>query len=428
MVIKNANELASSPLRKQALLIAEAAFSAINTTNLFRDHFFYDPKKDVMIIKGNTYPLTSFKRVFLCGVGKVAFEAARSIQEEMDGRIGGGVVIDIVSGEIPGLSVHQGTHPLPSEQNYKASKELFDLVSGCNEQDLIIMITSGGASSLFTLPAQITIDEERNITQALLKSGATINEINVIRKHLSSVKGGQLAKAAYPASVLNLVFSDVPGDDLSTIASGPLVMDHSTAFDAMTLMNKYHVLELCDMYSCNIHETPKDEKYFEKVENILFCSGKDALRAMVGKAADLGLKPRVWSEAFTGEAKEIGPAVVMAAQKGQCILGVGESTVTMAKENMGKGGRNQEMAVSALLAMPDQCVFAAVASDGRDNSDAAGGIVDQSMLLEAKNQHLDLQTALAKHDEYDALQQMGGLLQTGITGSNISDFFICIKQ
>lgn len=428
MKLQNFEELATSPLRKQALLIAEAGLEAVDTVNIIANHFYYNERNEELTVRGQKFALKQYQRVVLIGFGKAAFMAIKEIREKLGRRVDSGYVIDIISGDIPGVISRQGTHPLPSEGNISATKEMMDIIAACGEDDLIIMVTSGGASSLLTLPAGMTVEEERDITEALMEAGANIQEINTVRKHLSLVKGGQMAKAAYPATVINLIFSDVPGDELSTVASGPMVLDSTTAYNAMAVMKKYDVLEMCNIYSCHLHETPKDHKYFEKVHNILFCSAKDAISAMSTKAYDLGFNVRIWSEAFTGEAAEIGPAVVMSVTEGECLLGAGESVVTIKDNHHGRGGRNQEMALSALPAMMEDCVFVTVASDGRDNSDAAGAIVDLDTLDKAQAGKLDISGLLSEHNEYEALKQLGVLLKTGITGSNVSDFFICVKQ
>ncbi|HMQ02032.1 MAG TPA: DUF4147 domain-containing protein, partial [Candidatus Doudnabacteria bacterium] len=274
----------------------------------------------------------------------------------------------------------------------------------------------------------ITLDEERQITQALMDAGATILEMNTVRKHLSSVKGGGLAKYAYPATMINLIFSDIPGDDISMVASGPTVPDTTTIADAMAVMEKYQVLDRCRMDQCGMRETPKELRYFRAVQNILFCSGAVALAAMKRQAHDLGLRVRVWSSAFSGEAKELARQMLADIKPGECVLAAGESVVTISTKEKGSGGRNQEMALAALLALPPHTVFAAINTDGRDNSDIAGAIVDENNLRKAEHLGLDLADFLRRHDEYNVLSDIHASIVTGITGSNVSDLVAIIRE
>jgi glycerate-2-kinase len=335
-------------------------------------------------------------------------------------------VIDLVEGKMDNVVCKVGTHPFPTTVNVAATKELVGLLDGCAEEDLIIAVISGGGSSLLCYPVDMTCEEERNITKTLMKSGANISEINTVRKHISRVKSGQLAKICYPATVISLVFSDVPGDDLSLVASGPLVKDTTTMHEAMEIMHKYNVLDRCKLPSCSMVETPKEDKYFEKVTNVLICSSKDALMAMAEKAEDLGLKPRIWQTAFQGEARKLGPQIVQETKANECLLGAGESTVTVTGK--GRGGRNQEMALAALEHLSANQVFVTVASDGYDNSEAAGALVDQGVLQQAKRLNLSIAEYLENNDSYIFFQETGSSLQTGLTGANVSDFFVSLRD
>ncbi len=426
-IIKNFDQLATTSLRKQTLLIAEAGLSAIKTPKIVHDLVHVDGK-GVLHVKGQQFPLKKYKHIVVVGFGKVALDAVTALQEILGDKISSGYVIDIVPGKLENIVCKVGTHPLPSLTNVLATHQLMGMLESCTKDDLVISVVSGGGSSLLCAPAEVTIEEERAITQALMESGATIQEENTVRKHLSLVKGGQLAQIAYPATMVNLIFSDVPGDDLSQVASGPTMLDKTTMHDAMNILNKYEILKACKMHSCGLVETPKDEKYFTNVHNIALCSGKDAIVAMAKKAEDLGFRTKIWNDKFAGEASELGPQIAQAAESGVCLLAAGESTVTITPERKGKGGRNQELALAALPHLAANTVLAAVASDGRDNSDLAGAIVSPETNEAIRAGGHNIEHSLEYHDEYDLMVEANAGLETGITGTNVSDLIICLQQ
>lgn len=427
-MIRNHLQLATTPARKQALRILEAGLLAVETKQLMQNGFFYDTHKDILHLQGKQFPLKQYRHVVFVGIGKVSAKVAEFVESQMQYRLAGGVVIDVVPANTKTIVSRVGTHPLPSSANVSATNEIITMLENLTEDDLAIMVISGGGSSLMTNPQVVSLEEERKITQALMDAGASISEMNIVRKHLSSVKGGGLAKYAYPASVISLIFSDIPGDDLDQVASGPTVLDKSTVNDAMEVMHKYQVLDRCRMDHCGMRETPKESKYFNKVTNILFCSNQVALKAMERQAHDLGLKVKVWPGSFSGEARELAKQFVSLLKPGECLVAVGESVVTIKSEQKGSGGRNQEMALAALLNLPKDVTFVALNSDGHDNSDVAGGIVDQTNLAKAKSLGIDLNSHLDHHDEYGVLSDIGASIMTGITGINISDLVVAIHQ
>lgn len=428
MIIKNYEHLATSTSRKQILRILEAGLEAINTENLMRQNFAYNKQEDALYINSKKFDISKFKKVVVVGAGKMVARAAEGIEEAMLDRLAGGMIIDIVPGNLKKIVSRVGTHPLPSGANVTATNEIITMLNNLTEQDLVIAIIGGGGSSLMTSPQVISVDEERMITKALMDSGADILETNTVRKHFSQIKGGGLAKLAYPASVISLIFSDVPGDDISMVASGPTVRDNTTIQDAMEIMNKHNILQKCSMQKCGFIETPKDKKYFEHVENILFCSNKMALDAMEEKAKDLGLRAKIWNSSFTGEARDLAQKIISEVKPNQCLIAGGESVVTMNSHDHGSGGRNQEMGLAALLKLQPGVVFAALASDGRDNSDVAGALVDETNLARANTLHLNLLDSLNRHDEYTALLDINAAIMTGVTGSNVSDLVVCIRE
>jgi glycerate 2-kinase len=427
-MIRNSVQLSTTTTRKHILRILEAGLQAVSPEQLIREQFAYDAKKDTLYVQGKAYQLRGFERVVVIGVGKVAAHVAELIESKMLNRIAGGIVIDVVPANTKKIVSLVGTHPLPSTVNVSATDELVTMLQNLTAKDLVLAIISGGGSSLLTSPQVISLEEERKITQALMDCGASITEMNTVRKHLSSVKGGNLAKYAYPASMISLIFSDIPGDDISQVASGPTVLDETTINDATEIMNRYQVLDRCSMDHCGMRETPKEQRYFNKVTNILFCSSAVALQAMERCAHDLGLRVKIWQSAFSGEASELAKEILADLEPNQCLLAAGESVVTIKGNLKGSGGRNQEMALAALLSLPDKVTFAALNSDGHDNSDVAGALVDNATLAQAKKLGLDLPVHLAHHDEYGLLSDLGASIMTGHTGSNVSDLVVAIKD
>lgn len=426
MIIKNFEALAISPLRKQALLIAESGFAAIQTKRAVHSQVTYHAARDRLTVMGHEYALGGVEKVVVVGFGKAAFEAASALYEILDSRITCGYVLDLSGGSRGSLTCTIGTHPFPTVVNVEATKQMVEVLRGLSEKDLVLCVVSGGGSSLLCYPYNMTCEIETRIVQTLMKHGATIEELNTVRKHISQVKGGKLAEVAYPAQIINFIFSDVPGDDPALVASGPTLPDRSTIADARAVLEKYNVLDLCSMPSCELIETPKDEKYFARVTTHVLVSGHTALEVMKAKAEDLGFRARVYKTAYSGEARELGPEFVRETKVGECLLAAGESTVTVKVD--GKGGRNLEMALAALEVVSEDQVFIAFDSDGFDNTDFAGAIVDNATLQNARRAGLDPTRELQSNSSYLFFERVGDYISTGLTGSNVADLIISLKQ
>jgi len=427
-IIKNFEILATSALRKSALQIAEAGLLAINTQKTFLRSVVYDQASQKLEILGKNFDLSGFNQVILLAFGKAAIDSAAAIQSILKNKLTKGFAIDITARDIPGVQTFLGTHPRPSEANFRAAKEIIDyLKANANEKTLVICAISGGGSALFELPYELSWEEQSRIFDALTKKGATIQELNTVRKHISHVKGGQLAKLIYPSTCLSLVLSDVPGDDLSVIASGCTVKDSTTIRDAQYILNKNEVLQTAQMPEIKLLETPKDDKYFSSVHNFILVSAKTALLAMREKAEELGFGVKIFNDRFQGEAEKLAKEIIFANdKKNQCLLGAGESTVIL--KGKGLGGRNQHLALASLSSIADNQVLITLASDGHDNSESAGAIVDASTIKRAKNLGLDIHQYLENNDSFTFFEQLGDSLQTGSTGSNVADLLVCITK
>lgn len=425
--IKNFDNLATSSLRRAVLGIAEAAYEAINTTRAIQRSVKYDSRLGRLRVLNQQFRLADFRRVRVLGIGKAAFEAAQALSQILGDRITDGYVLDVKAGELGAAIVSRaGTHPLASDLNRELTQQILAKFEHGDERDLVLCIISGGGSALLCAPYRQTPEQEAEVFKTLTAQGATIFEINTVRKHTSLIKGGRLAAALFPATVAGLVFSDVPGDDLGTVASGPLVRDTSKLQDAAAILEKYGVLEKTRRAKIDLLESPKDPKYFEKVSNLLLVSGRSALLAMRSRAEDLGFEVKNYSEQFQGEARVLGREIAAAVKSGECLLGIGESTVTLTGK--GLGGRNQEMALGALPGLKTDEVFGAFASDGHDNTEAAGAVADVSTLIRAGQLGCDPAAYLRNNDSFRFFEATGDLVYTGLTGANVADFFVCLRR
>lgn len=426
MIIKNHKELATTPLRKNALEIIEAGLEAINTSAAIRKNVRIEGRK--LIVKDKEFPLEKFERIFVVGIGKCAFEAGETLESVLGDSLTGGIVLDVYKGSLHKIKSFAGTHPYMSEVNIDVTKEIITLLNGLTEKDLVLFVISGGGSALLCQPNNFTCQDETAIVDCLVKSGVPIQELNTVRKHLSLARGGYLAQYAYPAKVVSLIFSDVPGNNLEFIASGPTIQDSTSIGDAEKILKKYNIFETCGN-SITLIETPKDPKFFENVANILLVSNSDALNAMKEKAKGLGYNPQIKTSEFSGEARELGPKIISELSTSQLktiLLYGGESTVTV--KHSGKGGRNQELALSAIAAIRSGQLLASVATDGRDNTDFAGAVCDENTKITSEKKKLNPQKFLDENRSYEFWEKTGDYLMTGITGSNVSDIIIAICE
>lgn len=426
-VIQNFDTLAETDPRRVALSIAEAGYEAIHIGKSLSRKLVFNG--DTLEVGGRSYPLAN-RRIFFVGVGKCSFPAAETIEKLLGKRLTDGIALSPASVNPPHLTRIQtrvGTHPLPSEENEVATREIVNLLSDCTEDDLVLMLISGGGSTLLSLnDAPMTYLDESALFTALTTHGATIQELNTVRKHTSLARGGGLAKAAYPAEVISLVVSDVPGNDLRFIASGPTVSDSSTVADAEAVLARYHIQPST---TTSFRETPKEERYFNRVNNVLFLTNDDALLAMQSEAQQAGYTAEIVDNRLSGEARDIGVSIaekLHSAPPKTAFLYAGESTVTLGAHS-GAGGRNQEMALAALSRIePDELVLP-FASDGHDNTDHAGAVADVTTLLHARDHDLSPDQCLQAHCSYDFFKTTQDAVITGHTESNVSDLVIALK-
>lgn len=425
MKIKNFNTLAQNKVRKAVLEIAEAGLKAIDTEKAVKNGVVLDG--DILKVKDKQFDLAGFERVFVVGVGKCALEAGRALEEILGDKLTNGIVLDIRPGRLKKIRTFAGSHPFPTTENVNATAEIIQLLSSLTEKDFVIFVISGGGSALLCQPQNLICQDEKEILKCLFKAGADIGEINTLRKHLSLARGGYLTSYAYPASSVALIFSDVVGGDIQFIASGPTVKDSTTVDDARRILDKYEIENKTGL-KIEPLETPKEDKYFEKVTNILFLDNI-AVDAMADKAKALGFKTEIKTKTLSGEArgvgKEISDDLNEASGKTAFIYG-GETTVTVT--GTGKGGRNQELILGALGGIRDGEVILSINSDGQDNSDFAGALCDKITSEKAAKLGLEPEMFLKNNNSYAFFEKVGDYILTGDTGSNVSDLIIAIKE
>lgn len=421
-LIKNYSTLASSELRKKALSLVETAFHSIEPQEVLQKNITYTG--DVLKINAEEFSISDYERVFLVGFGKGSSGVSRYIEKLLGDKLTKGFDIDVVDETFEKVEYTKGTHPLPSQENISYTHTVLEELSGLTEKDLVIVVICGGGSVLFEA-SSLTLEQLSQVNDVLLKSGATISEMNVIRKHISKVKGGKFAKKLYPATVVSLLFSDVPGNDLSVIASGPTVPDKTTEADVKTILDKYHMEEAMRLPPHVFSDTVQDDRVFKNVHNILVVSNKTALDAMQQKAEEFGLPVKVLTDRLQGDAKELGKYLLDQALPGQVLLAGGESTVHITGK--GRGGRNQALVLGSLPFLKDDTILIAFDSDGWDFYGFAGAVGDVQTIEKAQKLELDPKAYLDNDDSYTFFEKVGDGIDTGKLESNVSDLFLVIK-
>jgi len=420
-IVKNYEALVTSDLKKDAIEILESGYRAILTPNVIKNTISRNGTK--CRIGDLTIDLADYECVLFVGVGKCAADAGADIEEIFGEDLTAGIVLDVKSGSFKKIKSLVGTHPYPSAQNVEAAKEIQKMLSGLSEKDLVIAVVSGGGSSLLSLPHNLPPETLSLVTKMLMHKGAPISELNIVRKHLSEIQGGFLAQTAYPAHVVSLIFSDVPGNDPGTISSGPTVKDTSTKTDAEEILKKYGVLD--NTGHLDLLETPKDDKYFLNVHNMVVVTNDTALGAMVERAKELGYEATIESSRIQGEARDLGKKMAEEPHGSKkCYLYGGETTVTVTGH--GVGGRNQELVLGALPYLSERAVIVAAGSDGYDNSACAGAIGDKELYLHAKELGLDPVLFLAENNSFEFFEKAGGHIITGLTGANVADLYFVL--
>jgi len=429
--------------REQVLSVMSAALMAVDPADAIRRHVTREG--DVLHVDGKQYNLQDYEHVYVVGAGKAGAVMAQAVEDLLLDRIDQGVVIVKRGYTAPTrcIAIHEGGHPLPDPAGLLGTRQMAALLERATERDLVIVLISGGGSALMVMPVEgIQLRELQALTGLLLASGATINEINAVRKHLSAVKGGQLARMAAPAEVLTLVLSDVVGSPLDVIASGPTVPDESTFEDAWEVLDRYglwsRVPESIRQHleagrRGEVQETPKPgDPIFHRVTNVIVADNAMAAQAALDRATELGFNTLLLSTYVEGEAREVARVFAAIAKeiahserpvpRPACVVAGGETTVTL--QGTGKGGRNTELTLAAGIAIQglEDVVIASLATDGTDGpTDAAGALADGTTVARAAELGLDPWDYLRRSDSYHFFESLGDLLITGPTNTNVND-------
>ncbi len=438
--IENEGALASTRGRETALACVRAGIDAARPGHVVAESVRLDG--DQLHVADATYDLTDVDRIIAVGGGKAADGVADALETALGDRLSAGAVVTPDPGTGEHIERLQGHHPVPSQAGVDGTDRIRELVADADERTLVIAIITGGGSALLPAPAEdISLDDLQTTTNALLDAGAEIGALNAVRKHLSTLKGGGLAELAAPATVVSLAFSDVVGNDLSVIASGPTAPDESTFADALDVLERYDVdppaavRERLEAGAAgDLSETPgPDNPVFDRVTNHILADGFTAIEAAREVAADRGYDTCVLSSSVRGEAREAALTHVAVAEEigstanpldaPAVVLSGGEATVTVRGD--GVGGPNAEFALAAAIELPESSTLACVDTDGYDgSSDFAGAVVDGDTVDGAR----DAREALGESDAYGYLDGRDAVIETGATGTNVNDLRVLVVE
>jgi glycerate 2-kinase len=407
-------------------------------------------RNDHLQLANRSYALSRIRNILITGCGKAAARMALAIEDLLGDRVAGGVVVVKYGHGLPlqRIKVVEAGHPIPDEAGLDGARQIVELVRAAGENDLVLFLISGGGSALFPGPADgLTLADKQRTTQMLLQSGATIQEINAVRKHISKLKGGRFAKLVTPAHLVSLILSDVVGDSLEAIASGPTVGDATTYSDCLAIIQRYELREKIPHSVVNllqrgargaVDETPKpSDAVFQKVQNVVIGSNQTALKAAKLQAEILGYHTQILSSSIEGESRTVArshAALVKEialtdkpVRRPACVISGGETTVIVRGD--GLGGRNQEFALAAAIQIDglDGAVVLSAGTDGTDGvTDAAGGIVDGSTIQRGRAKGLDATAFLTRNDSNRFLKATDDLLITGPTFTNVMDLQVML--
>lgn len=437
-----------SAMRKDAVDIFNAALTAVQPDAAIKRHCTFDGK--TLFIGHRSYHLSRYKNLYVLGAGKATAPMAAAIEDMIDGKITGGIItvkFDHVA-DLKHINLIEAGHPIPDENGIRGASAILNLAKNVEKDDLILCLISGGGSALMPLPYDgLTLKDKQDTIKILLSCGATIHEINTIRKHISKIKGGRLAQAVYPATLITLILSDVVGDELDVIASGPTVPDSSSFQDCKNIFLRYSIIDeipknildhIESGISGEIDETPKPlDSVFDRTYNLIIGSNVESLMSAKEKAESLGYNVLLLSSMIEGETRFIAQVHGAIAREiiktgnpislPACILSGGETTVTITGN--GLGGRNQEFALAASIDISGKknIVMLSGGTDGTDGpTDAAGAFSDTFTLKRAEEMGLNPFRFLANNDSYHFFQKLGDLFITGPTNTNVMDLRIVL--
>ena len=435
-------------MRNQALAIFQAGLRAVDPEEAILRHV--KVTDDTLLVENKRLNFKEYDRIIVVGAGKAVAPMAKALENVLGDRIAKGVIV-VKEGhglQLNRIQIREGGHPVPDEHGVGGTEDILSLVDEAGERDLVICVISGGGSALLIAPVEgVTLEDKQHATKLLLACGATIHEMNTVRKHLSRAKGGWLAHLAAPATVVSLILSDVVGDDLDVIASGPTVPDSSTFRDAEQVLKGYNIWDqlapsvrrhIESGVRSEIKDTPESEDAcFDRCFTVMVGTNLQALEAAKKEAESHGYRTMILSSKVEGEAREIAKAYAAIGKElsstgypiepPACILSGGETTVTLLGD--GRGGRNQEFALAAALALEGEknILVLSGGTDGTDGpTDAAGAIADGTTVARAREKGFDPRDYLRRNDSYTFFQALEDLLITGPTRTNVMDMYMLL--
>jgi glycerate 2-kinase len=436
-------------LEKDAFTILNAAIDAVRPSLLIRNQIGVE--RNTLRIKEEQIDLSHYENIYIVGAGKASAFMARSLEAILGDRVTAGAVVVKYAHGAPcqKTKILEGGHPIIDENSLASTEQILNLVQKAGERDLVFCLISGGGSALLEkLPAGISLPDLQNTFKALLECGAAIEDINTVRRHLSLVKGGQLARAIAPATCITLIISDVIGDPVESIASGPTAPDTTTFSNTWQVIEKYQLANaLPEAIKQQLQkgiegENPETLKpgdpIFNRTRNIVLGNSFLSLKTAEQTARGLGYHTLILSSQIQGEAREIARAIagmiseIIASEhplpRPACLLMGGETTVTIRGD--GKGGRNQELVLSALLSLKnvsEPYILVSCGTDGTDGpTDAAGGMISRDTWEKTRKLNLNPQEFLGRNDAYHFLEKVDGLIKTGPTGTNVMDIIFAL--
>ncbi|MFC2157894.1 glycerate kinase [Acidobacteriota bacterium] len=437
-------------MKEDALKIFWAGINAVDPSDAVER--FVRIRGNILTVGDRDYSLSDFRNIYVVGTGKASAAMATSMEHILGDNLTGGILNTKYghSKSLDKIRVIEAGHPVPDASGQEGARQIVRLLDRAEADDLIFVLISGGGSALLPFPSEgITLVDKQEVTRVLLEAGATIHEINAVRKHLSRVKGGNLTRIAFPAHVISLILSDVIGDDLDTIASGPTSPDDSTYTDCLEILDRYDIRtripdsvlqRLIRGAGALLPETPKGgDPVFERTHNLIIGSNILAAEAAEIKAKELGYNTQILSTTVEGEARAVAQSYGEKAReilepgypllRPVCVISGGETTVTI--QGKGLGGRNQEFALAAAISidgMKSTAVFSG-GTDGTDGpTDAAGAFADGTTIKRARRLGLDPQAYLDDNDSYHFFEQLDDLIKTGPTFTNVMDLYLIIVK
>ena len=436
-IIKNYDDLNVSPERKILLDFIETALNFIQPEQVFSKNIKLND--NILQIKDDQYDLNNYSNIYLLGFGKGSAENSKLLESLLGERLTAGYIIDLSANathqalqagtteqDFNKIQFTPGTHPVISQQNVDFTMDAIGKLSNLTEKDLVIVVVCGGGSAMFEHPHSISLDQKIAVEKALLKSGADITEMNIVRQHLSDVKGGGLAQILYPAHVATIIYSDVIGNDIRYIASGPTVKNDTTIDDAVNIINKYNLSEQINLPRESFIDNPHDDKYFANVTNTIVLSNTTVLDALEEKAKELNINCTRYSDKINGTVKDVAQELISKLELSGILIAAGETTVEV--KGNGKGGRNQETCLEALKIIDENTLFSSIGTDGWDFTEAAGAIADNIAKQKAAEQNLNLDEYLENNDSFTFFEKVGSQVITGRLSSNVADFMIVWKR